>query len=214
MSTTLGKVASGAVALTLVFGLAACGESSIDLQRKPELVDLLVDRAVATCQMQQSELDQAPYANRLKDVLFEAPTKTLDYFKDNNITICLDKRLNDQHNGFFTTDAKAIYYPSEKTLTLWDNGKAEGQKWFYESTAASRGYKYLNEFPEQFGGWFSDYKSVNDIQRPMIGYSYSASCGKNCTTTRYAWENMDDFMLSNAIADNPILSVPPVIGAP
>ncbi len=57
MSTTLGKVASGAVALTLVFGLAACGESSIDLQRKPELVDLPVDRAVATCQMQQSELD-------------------------------------------------------------------------------------------------------------------------------------------------------------
>ena len=92
MSTTLGKVANGAVAMTLVFGLAACGESASDLQRKPELIDFFKDEAVATCQLQESELDQMPYVARLEEVLSETNAKALDYFKSNGIVICLDNQ--------------------------------------------------------------------------------------------------------------------------
>lgn len=173
MSTTLGKVANGAVALTLVFGLAACGESAADLQRKSELIDFLTDRAVATCDLQESQLDQIPYIPRLEEVLSETNTRALDYFKENGIVICLDKRLQNQKDVFWGDEADGIYYPDSKVISLWDNGKSEAQRGMFEYSAATWGDRFLNRFENTFGGWNDKYDNLAQVTTPLFAHHYT-----------------------------------------
>lgn len=215
MSKTLGRAAvAGAVALSIVFGLAACGESASDIQRKHELVDLLTQRAVATCSVQKDHRDQAPYQKRLEDVLYRTKSETLDYFKDNGITICLDKRLETQDNGFFgPSHAYGVYYPQDKILTLIDNGKSVDQKSWYQSSAASNGPTFLREFSHSFGGYFDNYKSVSDVAYPMLAHKYTTSCGKSCTSTHYVWRAMPSIN-AKTLGVNTFLQTPLVLNAP
>lgn len=196
MCVTLGNAVRGTIALTFVFGLAACDDFAADRERKPALMALLVDRATGVCDTQPAERDQASYAQRLTDVLYDVPVRTLDFFKDNEIAICLDKRLADQTKVFMGTFAEGVYYPSENILTLWDNGKAEGHRGFLDASAATRGYIYLNAFRSMFG------EGSGGAAAPMIGYSYRASCGENCLQTLYGWKS--------ARAGNSYPETPPV----
>jgi hypothetical protein len=205
MSTTLGhKVVNGAVALSLVFGLAACGESPADLQRKPDLIDLLSQRAVATCSLQRSEMDHKPYDARLRDVLARASASTLQYYKKNDITVCLDKRLSAQHNGFWSGDAHGVYYPGQKILTLWDNGRDRATAGWTERTAADYGARFLKEFSGAFGGWTSSYESLEDVAGPMLAFR---SGGK---ATSYRWRAGEGY---SVLDNNPGLKSPPVLPA-
>ena len=210
MSMSLGhKMANSAVALSLVFGLTACGEADFDLQRKPELVDLLMNRSMATCIMQKSELDQAPYQSRLKDVLMETKSTALDFMKSNGITICLDQRLSNQETGFFSYEAQGVYYPKQKIVSLWDNGKVEAQApWYGTKTATDNGPTFLNRFANNtFGGFFSDYSSVKNVNDFMLAHKYRC-CGKHAST-HYDWETASD--AGGILTANPALQVPPVM---
>lgn len=39
------------------------------------------------------------------------------------------------------------------------------------ANGAVDGYKYLEKFQNEFGGTFSDYRTVSDVKHPMLGYS-------------------------------------------
>ncbi len=210
MSTTLGKAANGAVALALVFGLATCGESAADLQRKTELVDFLKDRAVATCQIQDAYTDQIPYIQRLEDVLAETKTGALDYFKENGIVICLDKRLQGQKDTFWGDDAEGIYYPAEKVISLLDNGKSEADRGFFEYSAATRGQRFLNRFEDTFGGWNDKYDTLAQVVTPLFAHHYTTG-GKH-KTTHYKWHDGAQRNMHVVFDNQPFLRDAPVAG--
>lgn len=208
-TTTLGKVASGAVAMTLVFSLAACGESTADLQRKSELIDFLKDEAVATCQLQESELDQLPYVARLEEVLSKTNTKALEYFKSNGIVICLDKRLQDQKDVFWGDEAEGIYYPDSKVISLWDNGKSAAQRGFFDYSAATRGQRFLNRFENTFGGWNDKYESLSEVTTPLFAHHYTTRAGKS-RSTHYKWHDADQRHMNVVFDNQPALRDAPI----
>lgn len=207
------KVAAGAVALVAAFAIANL-ESSSDVQRKSDLAGTMANQSIAACVMQQSELDQAPYTSRLKDVFMNTRSKTLDYFIANKITVCLDKRLQQQNNGFWNYRAQGIYYPDQKILTLWDNGKNQAHKGFFDSTAVSKGSDFLRSFSQNFGGMFDRYKDVSDVKNPLLGHFYTTthSCGERCHTTddHYDWEDAGVGWRTDTLNINPSLQQPPM----
>lgn len=202
------ELVNSAAALTLAFGLAGCSESDIDIQRKPNLVDVLTDRAAATCSMQQSALDQAPYVSRLKEVLYKTDSKTLDFFNANRITICLDKRLSAQvEKPFFdesrTWKARGVYYPNEKILTLWDNGKTEAQKSLSDTSAAAMGPTFLRAFAKHtFGEGKMDFETLD---APLLAHHKS---GGRRSSPNSSWRSTEKY--PQPLSNTPTLQTPPI----
>lgn len=213
MSGLTGRQALGVagvgIALVVAFAIAT-GESTVDLQRKPELVDLMLNQSAQTCVIQNDPMDAAPYLDRLKDVLQETRSDTLDYFLANKTTVCLDKRLSQQDNGFLARDAQGIYYPDVNVVSLRDNGNDPSKTGFFDWSAGTYGPRFLNEFKDNFGGYFSAYSSIADVAKPLLAFKYSTSCGKNCTTTRYEWGTEGGWGVPNTLSNKPALYTPPV----
>lgn len=209
MSISPGRrVANGAVALSLLFGLAACDDDP----HKIELVNDLATRSIATCVLQESAQDQKPFEARLRDVLERTSTSSLEFLKSNGITVCLDKRLQNQQSGFFSYRAEGIYYPEARTISLWDNGMDHAQSGWTGWSATSRGPNFLNSFPNNFGGWLSMYNSVSEARDPAKAYHYTTTvrCGKSCTSTthHYSWSRIggdDSFFVRNPHLEQPSL---------
>ncbi len=214
MSKSLGhKVVNGAIALTLVFGLAACGESAADLQRKTELVEQLSERAVATCVLQEEAPAGKPYIERLTDVLTETRATTLDYLIENDITVCLDQRLQGQQSTFWGDEAEGIYYPDVKVISLWDNGQDQETAGFWDWTAVSHGPDFLNNFDDTFGGWGDKYESLADVASPLFAHHYTTRVGKT-TNTHYSWHDADQRSMGVVFENQPFLRVPPIVTGP
>lgn len=206
MLKTMGAIAHGAAALAIVFSMAVGGETDADLQRKPELVDLLADRAVATCELQQSELDQIPYIERLEDVLAQTESHALDYFKENGIVICLDKRLQGQQGSpGGGGKAGAIYYPDEKVVSLWDNGKDPAQTSIFELDATTRGDRYLDSFTHILDGK----GSLSQLSGPLFAHSYRGGVGFY-RQTKYDWHNEAEQNMHAVFDAQPFLRDAPV----
>lgn len=213
MSGLTGRQALGVagvgIALVVAFAIAT-GESTTDLQRKPELVDLMLNQAQQTCVIQDDPMDALPYLDRLDGVLRQTKSETLDYLLANKITVCLDKRLDQQQNGFFGRDAKGVYYPNVKVVSLHDNGNNPNVTNFFDGSAGTNGPRFLNEFKDNFGGYFSEYARVQDVVKPLVAHKYTTSCGKSCTTTHYDWDTNGGWSAPSALSNNPQLMKPPV----
>ena len=206
------RVAGTAASLVLVFALAGCERES-DIQRKAELANQMIDDSVATCVIQDSVSDAKPYVERLRDVLMETRSTSLDYLIENDITVCLDKRLQDQHNGFWGDDAEGIYYPDVKVISLWDNGKDENTRGVFEISAATRGDRFLDNFDDTFGGWLSKYESLSDVTTPLFAHHYTTRSGKS-STTHYKWHDSEQRNMGEVFVHQPQLREPPIVAHP
>lgn len=207
-----GRLAAGTiVSLGLVFALAAC-ESDIDVQRKAALAQQMIDDSVATCVIQEDVTDAKPYVERLRDVLMETRSADLDYLIDHGITVCLDKRLQNQVDVFWGDEAEGIYYPDVKVISLWDNRMDEATRGMFEYSAATRGDKFLEHFEDTFGGWTDKYDSLDDVHTPLFAHHYTTSAGKS-TTTHYRWHDEHQRSMGSVFENQPHLRVPPIVSA-
>lgn len=203
-----------AVALTVVFTLAS-GESAADLERKPDLIDVMMNQSAQTCVIQDDPMDAAPYADRLHYVLEHTRSEVLDYLIANKTTVCLDKRLENQQGGFFDRDIHGVYYPDVNVVSLKDNGNDPANTGFFDWSAASNGPRFLQEFKENFGGMFSKYETLQQVHGPLVAYKYTTSCGKSCRSTHYDWgSDSDGWHAPHALERNPALNEAPVINVP
>ncbi|MFN3828157.1 MAG: hypothetical protein ACK4NR_11110 [Micavibrio sp.] len=196
--TTLNKPVAGLLtAIFLASALTGCGESDFDIARKPDLVDRAVATAMAKCDTQDSRPQQIPYESRLRQALAEADSATLDRLHDEGVTVCLDQRLKEGDYGFWDKEIKGIYYPSEKVMSLWDNGRYPQDQSWYETKVTTRSGISLDRFASEV---ISE-KGMNDMQ---IGATYS--CGKGCIT--WHWKNAGKF--TDELAQNPDFMKAPV----
>lgn len=192
-----------AAALAIGLSLAGC-ESTADVAAKPNLLNNAVSASMTVCDKQADSPDA--YAARLRTVLGKASSASLRFLQDNNITVCLDKRLGSVDTGFLESRPIAMYYPSNRVLTMRDNGRTESG--LFDWNATSHAAKTLSKFREDFGGFFSDYTSVSAATERMV--AHRGSCGKSCTTSK--WQKESDWGFSGfhhaGVQTAPVFSTP------
>lgn len=101
------------IASTLIaaFALSACAESDFDKNRKPALIEQVVDLTKKTCDMSEPTPRDSSYERRLRTVLQNTESETLDVFVNKNIAVCLDHRLPEQKSGFWTRNSRHLLQP-------------------------------------------------------------------------------------------------------
>ena len=186
----------GVAGIALLFN--ALSESDADIARKPHLADQVLTTSMQKCDLQSAFNNASSYEQRLQEVLMDTRSKALEFVIDNDITVCLDKRMSKVEEGFFDRDAHALYFPKEKVISLYDSGKNEAQKSWYETAAISYSGKLLKEFTAEY-----DNGDLAEVNKPQFGYRYST--GK---ATGYTWK--DDAADYGVIQKNPELLRPPL----
>lgn len=206
-----------AVAIAGLFAIVAgTVESSEDMARKPDIVQMMMTTSLQKCDIGASIINPADYGMRLEEVLMHTRSDTLDFLVANNITVCLDQRLANEPYGFFDTHVNGVFYPDAENpiLSLWDNGADSGNHGFFEWTAATNGPRYLQEFKNEFSELFTSVHQISDITAPMYAYQYqmTTSCGKSCTTshTEYDWHLSSDWGWGDFMEQHPNLANLPV----
>jgi len=190
-----------AASFMIALAVAGCGESQFDLARKPELIEQVVASAIEKCDMKEPIRHDATYEQRLRTILHGAESESLDFLITNGVTVCLDKRMPNQVNGFWDKEMGAIYYGGDtKVIGLWDNGiVAEGREVFKRDTL-----DYNSDFITKFPSYVRDGDfSLSD----QFAFGGRYNCGKGCTTER--WKSQQDFD-QDTIAKNPQLMKPPI----
>lgn len=190
-----------AASVMIALAVAGCGESQFDLARKPELIEQAVAVSMEKCDTREPIRHDATYEQRLRTVLHRAESQSLDFLMTNGVTVCLDKRLPNQVNGFWDKNIGAIYHGGDaKIISLWDNGiVAEGREMFSRDTL-----DYNSEFITKFPRYVRDGDfSLSD----QFAFGGRYKCGKSCTTER--WKAQADFD-QDTIAKNPQLMKPPI----
>jgi len=107
--------------------MAALGfmESTRDITRKPALIDKIVENAITVADLQTQYPQDVPYRTRLKAALNSAKASDLDVLIENNVTVCLDRRLSSDDGSRNPSDVWAVFFGSgdRNILSLYDNGK-------------------------------------------------------------------------------------------
>lgn len=183
--------------LSLVFvcfaALVIGSESSEDKERKPELIDSIVSTSLSECKTIGSDIERE-YIPDLTKVLKNVRATGLDVLLDNNIKVCLDQDLNNVDYGFLSRRIKSIYYSEDNSLSISYNGKK----------AISYSSKLLSKFARKYD---SNPDRMLNSQFTQ-GYTYSSSCGKNCTNTKANYKALDAD--SDFLTENPILKTAPL----
>lgn len=190
-------------------------ESDADIERKPELVEQILEHSMQHCLDQSHHSDDVSTEARLTAVLEGTRSTALDFILNNNITVCLDKRLHEEDYGFWDREPQAIYYPESSVISLWDNGE---ETTFWNRGPARYGDSMLNEFASSFGdGFFDDFEAIENVEVPYIGYTYTTttSNGKSSTTTRhYNFRTIESGSFSDLMDEHPSLREAPIVRAP
>lgn len=199
MKNTYEKIGAS---LIIAFSLAGCGESKIDIARKPELVTAMVSDSMSKCKINEPAIRDSDYETRLRSVLLETKSASLDYIKANSITVCLDARIPNQKIGFWDHRVDAVYYGGQtnRVIGLWDNGMAgEGRSLLHQDTT---------DYDSNFLNKFSEYANDGDFKlTDHFAFGGRYSCGKGCITER--WKAEGDFD-NDTITKNPELLKSPV----
>ena len=203
---TASKLVIGA--LIAAFTLAACGEAPSDIARKPDLVVNVVTNSLKKCDLTEPAQRDSSYEYRLRTVLNDTQSQTLDMFLNNDITICLDSRMPDQSASFFNTTIIGTYNNDGKTPTvsLYDNGMVGKGRGFFTTNTSDYGYEMLDYFAKAVNGgsWLSQPEINLSVSHALAG---RYSCGKSCITTR--WYEGRDYD-QDSIFQNPALLVAPL----
>lgn len=174
------------IASTLIaaFTLSACAESDFDKNRKPALIEQVVDLTKKTCDMRDPAQRDSDYETRLRTVLKGTESTALDVFIKNDIAICLDSRLQQQRLGFWDTRIYGIYYNhNQPVVTLWDNGIVDEGESLWHTDTIDYGADVLEKFVDR-------YKDGDITARDEFAFAGRYSCGK-CTTTK--WKTQENF---------------------
>ncbi|HTK84912.1 MAG TPA: hypothetical protein VL625_07480 [Patescibacteria group bacterium] len=172
--------------LTKIFAVAAIGltlagcESNADKMRKPMVAENAITQSMNVCQ--PGAVNPDGYADRLRNILMDTRTADMETLQRNHITVCLDQRLSQQHLGWFDNRMEGVYYNDGKNggvLTIWDNGQGPS---FWSKDASDWGSALIHDFAYQVTKG-----RINPGDKHWFGYeySYTTSCGQNCTTTNY-----------------------------
>ncbi|PZQ49112.1 MAG: hypothetical protein DI551_00230 [Micavibrio aeruginosavorus] len=205
-----GRFAKAVAGVAIAMSLAAC-QSTADINAKPDIINGMTEDAIALCDQQKSASDEMPYETRLRNVLSEVSPSTLRYFKENKITICLDKRLGSLQTSGMESTPIAIYYPSQKNpvLTLRDNGKNTEVSRFMSWDASTFSSTTTSKFTGAYGGFWGTETPAAKTGERMI--SYRGGCGKGCTTSHWVkesnWRMFGGGFQHASVDRPPILSV-------
>lgn len=184
-------------------------ESSEDKKRKPAAIDVAVKNALATC----DQSGQPHFESRLRDILKDTRTKSMDTLRENDITVCLDTRISQQTSGFFDRRIDGIFYSGaiggdkpgtlKSIVSLWDNGVAVGKEGFMAHDASDYGAEGLNVLAKNI--------RKHGMPKPgddKVAGRYSYRCGDDSTCWETRWKSVPNFDQSS-IRKNQFLKSPP-----
>ncbi len=191
------KIKSG---LKNVFDLAVHGESTANYKRKPEVVGALVEANIGL-----GPADDKAYADRLRDVLMQVPTKDLDTLKNSKVGIILDKRLGEQILGARDRAIFAVFYKRTdgNVVGLQDSGKSKKETGYFDTTSHD-GAAALSKLADYIrGGGLNGQDDTLFASR----YHYSAGMrGGGVTVMEWRLARLFDLGTQNK---NPGLNTPP-----
>ena len=199
----LFEIIGKGLVVALIAVMSRC-ETKTNRARKPELAEDLVDHAQGICLVVDTPKPEIDYYGRLRTVLNNTFSNSMDVIKQFNIAVCPDIRLSKQNNGFFDKGIIGMYYPRDRVVSIYDNGNSVGK--FWTSSATDHG----NEVVEKLAERLQDGTASTD--QPMFAARYSYRCGRRCTRTVTEWRSINNFD-RDTIAKNPELFVPPIQGA-
>jgi hypothetical protein len=177
-------------------------ESAEDKALKPALVNDFYEASLEHCS-RTSDISSATYEQRYKKTLNHAYTADLEKIAQRDIQICLDDRLRHQTKRFSDYRVAGIYYPEEKTLSVYDLGSK------INGIFSSVGF-YGERVPAEFvNDVIEGRMSMDDMS---VSYRYTTSCGKSCTYTHIRFKSDTD--MSDELGENPNLREAPVVKAP
>lgn len=120
-------------------------ETKEDVDRKPQLAQLTLDFSAAACGY--PDASGANYKARLRPLLMEAYSSTLESINNMGVAVCLDRRLGNQHSGFADATIYGAYYNGKfPSISLWDNGVAFSDSGPFTSSAYTYGAQTLDAF--------------------------------------------------------------------
>lgn len=199
-SSNLGSVLlyGGVAAVCVGIAIAANYESAADKERKPEVIARILDASYDRCSL-TNDFNGASYAYRFEHTLNNAYTADLEKIEEAGIQICLDERLDDQSVSFFDHRVSGIYYPEEQILSIYDVG-----------TDINGFFNSLSLYGESVPAEFVDdvLEGSLSLDEMAVSYKYSASCGKNCTTTKIRFR--DAGRMESELNNNPELREAPI----
>lgn len=153
-------------------------ESAADKERKPDLISQIIPQSLSICDQQHSQNTKSDtyYETRLRDALNSTLSKDLDFIIENDITICLDRRIGDLSKRFFESAVHGLYYPTHNTLSLYDDGKAcSYYNNLFDAGSCAHTSRLLNAFKET-------YATTLPTQLTSIQYGYNSTYkGKTST---------------------------------
>lgn len=190
----MGATAAAVAGLMVMSGY----ESQADKDRKPTLVEDIVENSTSICEMPSTRAETDAYEHTLSNVLGRAKSKYLDFYKDNDVPVCLDERLWSVDTGMFGRDPKAMFYGGDKpVMSVAYKVKVSG----YNGKVSSYADELLEDFARKAR------KKPSMVHSGIrFGYTQYQSTGKSgYTDTRW-----DGAYGTNFMEKQPELSKPPV----
>lgn len=193
-----GVVAIGIIGVAYLLDYAYHYENDEDKARKPDLINKIAQKAEQNCDLQEEFAQSMSYDARLKTAISQTKSQTLDFIINNDITLCLDQRIGKQNNGFFDYTVNALYYPQQKIISIYDNGKDPSEAGFFEYDTTS----YMGHLLEEFS---------NEYSSQDLKYLHSVKFG-NAAATKYGlyYEFEEDAENYSVIKNMPELLKPPL----
>jgi len=190
-----------------VFSKVGFCESTADLARKPQLVEQLVRASAARVDRSLETNTEAPYEERLRAALSCANVYALDTLIREDVTVCLDQRLGQQKEGWFTTTIHAGFYTrnGESILSLYDDGRDPAKTRWLSTGFDDFAKDAINQLAN-----LMNRKKWQDWQNPeMFGARRSRyNAATKMTDHYFDWSRPGSF--ASELKKNPALAEPPV----
>lgn len=131
------KAVTGVMLALAAFNMAACTSSPQEQAAHQDAVESAVSLSMQKCDRTGGvNNSRDAYNLRLRQVLENTSTKTLQEFSSRDIAFCLDQRLVAQQGG--GKHIRSIFYGAEGIVTMPDNGMAKKEgDWFQDNPAFS-----------------------------------------------------------------------------
>ena len=197
---TLIVLAGGGIGLLAVVIAIADYESPTDVDRKPYLIQEIVENSETICERPSTTDQRTAYTEALEDVLGDVKSKELDVFVEKDITVCLDARLWDMDTGLIGREPKTLFYGGEHPVMSigydlrYKNGHYDGK---FSS--------YADNLLEDFASKARKNPQILRSTQLQFGYTYYQSTGKSGYTNT-KWDSASG---TNFIKRQPELKTPP-----
>ena len=173
------------------FSLVVSGcESKTDIARKPDVIEDMLAQSLQKC----VRADDVVYSEKLRHIMGDVRTKSLETIRSNGATICLDQRLSQQER---IKTIYGVYYnrPDGDILSLWDDGRSIHDRGIFDIDATDYGASMLTDLAEEIAkGSLSDAENA-------YGARYTRTTGK--TTSTYSDWREARYFSKKTIKNNP-----------